>query len=304
VFFLRTEAGKHRFPGNSPPLKLAGGKFAHSIKRIFSSGHISVIKEEVALDAGRKLRALREQLGLTLRQVEALSSKLAAKHKNSGFAIPLSRLSEIESKGVVPSAYRFYCLSVIYRRDLRELLGFYGMDVNQAAADSNLVEAPNSHLSDVLDYAGVVKVPLRTAPDFDPLRTSHLGTLIEEWGVVPLASLNQFANPNYSYGYVGTEDFMMYPILPPGSFVQVDESKNKVMEGSWRSEYERPIFFVETRKGYKCCWCSLKNDQITLQPHPLSPESAEVLRHPQEAEVIGQIVGVAMRLHARHMPSP
>ena len=76
----------------------------------------------------------------------------------------------------------------------------------------------------------------------------------------------------------------MYPILPPGSFVQVDETKNKVGEGIWRSEYERPIYFVEMRDGYTCCWCSTKRDSIVLQPHPLSPVPVRVLKYPQEAE--------------------
>ena len=92
----------------------------------------------------------------------------------------------------------------------------------------------------------------------------------------------------------------MYPILPPGTFVQVDESKDKVVEGTWRSEYERPIYFVESRDGYTCCWCAVKRDNIILQPHPLSPMSIRVLKHPQEAEVIGQVVGVAMRLGEWH----
>jgi hypothetical protein len=76
----------------------------------------------------------------------------------------------------------------------------------------------------------------------------------------------------------------------------VDESRNKVMEGVWRSEYERPIYFVETREGHTCCWCTLKRESLILQPHPLSPVSVRVLRHPQEAEIVGQVVGVAMRL--------
>jgi hypothetical protein len=33
-----------------------------------------------------------------------------------------------------------------------------------------------------------------------------------------------------------------------------------------------------------------------LQPHPLSPAQVRILKHPQEAEVIGQVVGVAMRI--------
>ena len=88
----------------------------------------------------------------------------------------------------------------------------------------------------------------------------------------------------------------MYPLLLPGSFLQVDESRDQVLQGVWRSEYERPIYFVETRQGFTCCWCALDGDQITLQPHPLSPVPVRVVRHPQDAEVIGQVVGVAMRL--------
>jgi hypothetical protein len=79
-------------------------------------------------------------------------------------------------------------------------------------------------------------------------------------------------------------------------FLQVDESRNEVAKGGWRSEYERPIYFVETRQGHTCCWCALNRDEIILQPHPLSPVAARVLRYPQQAEVIGQVVGVAMRL--------
>ncbi len=88
----------------------------------------------------------------------------------------------------------------------------------------------------------------------------------------------------------------MYPLLPPGTFLQVDESRSQVQQRIWRSEYERPIYFVETREGYTCCWCSLKGDQIVLQPHPLSPVAVRVLRHPQEAEVVGQVVGIALKL--------
>ena len=120
--------------------------------------------------------------------------------------------------------------------------------------------------------------------------------MIEQWGVVPLTYLSTLADDRYSYGYIGSEDFTMYPILPPGSFVQVDEAKNRVTDGLWRSEYERPIYFVETRDGYVCSWCHVSRDRITLQSHPLSPVPVRTLKHPQEAEVIGQVVGVAMRL--------
>jgi hypothetical protein len=118
---------------------------------------------------------------------------------------------------------------------------------------------------------------------------------VEQWGTVPLLYLEQFSKVNYTYGYVGSEDLTMYPILPPGSFIQVDESRNKVLEGGWRSEYERPIYFVETREGHTCCWCTMGREDIILQSHPLSPVTPRVVRNSQ-TEIVGQVVGVAMRL--------
>lgn len=251
------------------------------------------------MEAGKRIRALREQLGLTVRDVQAASTLIAEKRKNRGFLLPLSRLFEIENKDVVPSAYRFYSLSVIYRADIRELLGWYGIDVNQAVDDIDLARVPSSHLTHITNFATEARIPVAMNPTFDPVRTTNLGSAIEEWGVVPLTYLQQFAAPKYSYGYIGSEDLTMHPILPPGTFVQIDESKDKVEEGKWQSEYDRPLYFVETREGYKCCWCSLQNGAITLQPHPLSPEPVRTFRYPHEVEVIGQVVGMAMRLGAR-----
>ena len=248
------------------------------------------------LSPGHHLRTLREQLGLTMRDVEIASAALAAKHGNDDFSVPLSRLSDIETKGIVPSIFRLYSLAVIYRCDLREILSCYGIDMNDVAADMKVVSPPKSHRADSLQSATNVRIPVRLDPGFDPRKTANLGRMVEQWGLVPLAYLAEFAQASFTYGYIGTEDFSMYPLLPPGSFIQIDETKNKVIQGVWRSEYERPIYFVETRGGHTCCWCTMRGDHIVLQPHPLSPLQVRVLRHPRDAEVIGQVVGVAMRL--------
>lgn len=74
---------------------------------------------------GQKLRDLRENLGLTMRDVSAASARIAKQEKNIGFRIPISRLHAIE-QGVVPSIYRITSLARVYKRGLRELLGWYG----------------------------------------------------------------------------------------------------------------------------------------------------------------------------------
>lgn len=89
----------------------------------------------------------------------------------------------------------------------------------------------------------------------------------------------------------------MYPIIPPGSFLQVDESRRRVVNSGWRSEFERPVYFVETRDyGFHVGWCSLFDNVLTLHPHPLSPARIKSYRNGQDAEVIGQVVAIAVQL--------
>jgi len=247
--------------------------------------------------AGRNLRTRREKLGLTMRGVELASDCIAEKYRNEQFSIPPSRLSDIETKGLRPCIYRIYTLSVIYRLEPRKLLSWYGLEIDNTVADLDLVSPPRSHLSDIVAGIDTMELLGPTDPVFDNHRSNHLVSMVKQWGLVPLSYVAHFATSEFTYGYVGSQDFTMYPLLPPGAFIQVDETLNEVLEGTW-PEYERPIYFVETRDGFTCCWCSIHRDQVILQPHPLSPAQVRVLRHHHEVEVVGRVVGVAARLVA------
>lgn len=254
--------------------------------------------------AGQKLRIFREQLGYTLRDVEQSSTRLAERLKNEEYAIPLSRLSDIETKGVVPSVFRMYALAVLYRLDFHELIGWYGIDLSRTSADLGDAEPRKTHRAEPPAVAHV-EVPVRLDPSFDLRQTTNLGRMIEQWGLVPLTHLKSLADNGFTYGYIGSEDYTMFPLLLPGTFIQVDESKDVVAEpGMWRSEYERPIYFIETREGHICSWCTVMGDCIIIQPHPLSHVSPRIMRFRQEADVIGQVVGIAMRLDQFSAPVP
>ena len=51
-------------------------------------------------DAGQKLKKRREELKLRYRDVEELSEKIASLHKNDEYLIAISRLADIENRGV------------------------------------------------------------------------------------------------------------------------------------------------------------------------------------------------------------
>jgi transcriptional regulator with XRE-family HTH domain len=244
---------------------------------------------------GLNLRMFREKLGLTLRDVEAASERLVRKHHNQNYLITTGGLSDFETKGVIPGVHHLYSLAIIYRLEFNEILSWYGVDLNQTASDLETSAPPRTHFSQALPSTAEIAKPTRIDPSFDPRTTSNFAPMVKQWGTVPLAYLQQLSKKDYSYGYIGSEDLTMDPILPPGSFVQVDESRNKVFEGSWRTEYDRPIYFVETREGYTCCWCTQSGKELILLPHPLSPARPKVIPAP-EVDLLGQVVGVAMRL--------
>lgn len=96
----------------------------------------------------------------------------------------------------------------------------------------------------------------------------------------------------------------MYPLLRPGSFVQVDTQTRRSPATDWRTEFDRPIYFLELRDGYACSWCEVRGSQITLIPHPLSGCTIRQFAYPDEAELVGQVTAVAMRLAANGEEPP
>src|SRR3984957_7158817 len=82
------------------------------------------------LTAGKNLPGLGKRLDLTMRKVESPSGRIAGRHGNDEFAVSPSRLSDIETKGLVPSIFRLYSLAIIYRIDAREVLSGYGIDLS------------------------------------------------------------------------------------------------------------------------------------------------------------------------------
>jgi len=248
-------------------------------------------------DAGEKLKRVRDRLSLTIRDVEEASRKIASRHQNDEFVVGLSRLSEIENKGTVPTIYRLYSLCSIYRLDPIDVLEWYGVKVGDLGADAIAVEIDRTHtIGFSAINGGEIQFPLALDPGIDVRRTTFLSRLIQRWGRLPLSLLNGFDLKDHRYAFIGAEDWFMYPLIQPGSLILIDESRRKVVNTGWTNEFERPIYFFEHRKGFACGWCTLNAAQLVLQPHPASMCFPEVYQYPEDIDILGQVTGVAMRL--------
>ncbi len=247
--------------------------------------------------AGQRLRRARERLNLRFRDVEQASQSIAERRGNPEFVILISRLSDIENQGTVPSIFRLYSLCCIYRLDMNEVLAWYGVPVESIAADAGLIQIEKTHAIHFNpDGSAVAMLPLSLDPGIDLRRTFFVSEVVQRWGKLPLALLSGIDVSHFRYGFVGTEDWGMYPAIPPGSLIVVDDTKRRIQSAGWQSLSERPIYFLEHRDGYYCRWCSVKEGVISLIPDAASEAPVLNFQYPGEIEVVGQVVGVAMSL--------
>lgn len=253
-------------------------------------------KHHIMEDAGQKLRRVRERLNLRVRDVEQASQKIADKYQNDEFLVLINRLSEIENRNLLPNIFKLYTLCSIYRLNFQEVLEWYGVPLASMSTDAAFAEVPNTHLANFhTNIHGEVVLPLSLDPGIDLKRTTYLSRMIQRWGKLPLMLLDTLNLQDHRYGFIGTEDWFMYPLLQPGSLVMLDETRRKIVNTGWANEFDRPIYFLEHRQGYACGWCYQADDKIILQSHPTSVCPPQVFG-PNDVDIIGQVIGVAMNL--------
>jgi transcriptional regulator with XRE-family HTH domain len=248
-------------------------------------------------DPGERLRRIRMRLGLTSRQVAELSQSIATHGNDAEFSISHSRLVQIENEGSVPSIFKLFTLSAIYGVSFTELLTAY-IDLNAASRLHISMQHASTHLSslDAVEHNRPVPMAVCSSSAVTQDQTSLVSRHSDGWEQLPISVLDNVSERKYRYGFIGLSDLTMYPLIRPGSFVQIDECQRPAPISQYRTEFDRPIYFIETRTGYFCSWCEIADGRLISIPHPLSPCRTRQFAFPSEAEIIGRVTGVTVRL--------
>ncbi len=238
------------------------------------------------------MRNARETLGLTYRKVEQSSLEIANKRGRPEFILHISRLADIENRNVVPSLFKLYSLATIYHLNPLEISGWYEAPFLQTFEDGAAFPSPRTHLH---QFPKCLSAEAKLNSSLNPECTGLLNESAKD--AVPSPGLPQARAERFRYGYIGLSDRRMAPILRPGSMVLVDTLLRTVEDADWMSEYDRPLYFVETRAGYRCGWFQMQKSRLIMQPHTLSRCAPEAWRVPGEAEVVGKVIGVTTYLN-------
>lgn len=247
---------------------------------------------------GSLLKQVRTRLQLGFRDVEKLSSKIAASERDERFYLSAARLAQIENDDETPSHFKSFTLSAIYGLPFYDILTLCGVDPDRIHKYRSELRLPATRpiSTEVYTLDTKVRLPVRLDPSFKWDRTQLINRAVSIWGEIPAVFLLSCNPTQHMYAYIGLEDDTMYPLLRQGSLVMIDESRRDVANGGWNNEFERPIYLVETREAYMCAWCRVDGAEITIIPHPISSAPIRTFNLANEAEVIGQVVSAAIRL--------
>lgn len=239
---------------------------------------------------GLKLRSIRRQWQLSLREVEERSLRFAQERGNQSYQISASWLDRLEREQHELTVNKLIALADIYNLPTEQLL----RSMYPENSDRMLLRPLSSPNATILLTDG----PLEEQAKY--LLPDTLGPNDPPEETTLLAHDNSYASTQYRRGIIGKRDRTLDPMIPAGSMVQIDTQKRAISSRKDRNahEFQRPIYFLTTRDGYVCGWCELdrNSDWLTLVPHPLSPATSRRWRYKKEIESIGRVTFVAIRL--------
>jgi len=240
--------------------------------------------------AGQKLKLLRNRRNITGREVEQASERIAEVKGDKRFRISNGWLAQLENGASEPSICKLFSLGVIYHANILDLLRLYNIDVEDQEKYESIA---NPHLTQLLPKTSAADG--RLGEELSIEAANRATSLLSEVAPRHPSAGDGNGNSHIAYGYVGSTDLTMYPLIRPGSLLQIDTSQTKLHTATWHNEFERPIFFIELRGGYACGWCELQGNQLLIVPHPSSPATIRRFTYPREAEIVGRVIGYHTR---------
>jgi hypothetical protein len=218
-------------------------------------------------EGGAKLRAIRQQWQLSLREVEQRSRRIAEERTDPSYQVSSSCLSRLERGEHELTVNKLIALGEIYSISTDRLIRSIYPEHQQPI----ILDQISSRNAAKLPRDETTLLPTEKTPSHTP----------------------------YRLGIIGTLDLTLHPMVPAGSIVQIDTTERDISpKKNWTHEFQRPIYFLKTKGAYFCGWCELDEDSqwLLLIPHPLSSSPSRRWRYGTEVENVGRVISVVNRL--------
>jgi hypothetical protein len=122
--------------------------------------------------------------------------------------------------------------------------------------------------------------------------------LLTTWADIPLLLMLDIDWERGPLVIIGSAEYMMWPLLPPGTLLQLDPKVRTIAGGAW-SEFERPVYLIEYRGRFYCCHAQRKDQMLLLISHAESPSPPTTPVPFREAKIRGQLTPIFRPLATR-----
>jgi transcriptional regulator with XRE-family HTH domain len=167
---------------------------------------------------GARLRAIRQQWRLSLREVEQFSRRIAQEHGDQSYLVSASWLARLERGEHELMVNKLIALAEIYSIPIDHLI----RSIDPGNADT-LILGQLSSPNETLLLAGDPQEP-QTTPFLPPFPVDSVGE------TTLLATQNGQSRTPYRRAIIGRLDLTLDPMIPPGSIVQIDTRNRAISE--------------------------------------------------------------------------
>lgn len=246
---------------------------------------------------GQLLRTARTKPRLSLREVAALSRRIAGLLGDERHFVSPSSLSDYEQFDAPP---RHFHKAVT-------LCSLYGLqfDLFLKAIGIVMAEAGIEPMPDHLARRALEVESLENSDDNDmSRRNGFLEQTLERCQEIPfflrrsIRTLSGLENASLDdWFWIGGEHDVLYPLLTSGLFALVNRRDRRPINFTSKPAWQQPVYVIQMRDGtYLCACCGIENGTLVIYPYSHQFRRSERLRYHHDAEVVGRIVTVARKL--------
>jgi hypothetical protein len=129
----------------------------------------------------------------------------------------------------------------------------------------------------------------------DPASALH--HLLTIWSETPMLLMLDIDWRRGPLVWVGKADRFMWPLIPPGSLLQLDQEERTV--DAEDGEFERPVYLIEYRGRFHCCHAQRRGEKLLMISHHESGERPSIAVPSKEARVRGRLTTIFRPLATR-----
>jgi transcriptional regulator with XRE-family HTH domain len=243
------------------------------------------------------LEKARIRAGLSFRTASKLSREIAKTLGDDRYFASAGTLSDYEAGDKLPRhIHKLFTLAIVYSVAFRALLGSFGIALDSFAKNA-ILSAKKVSARAPATGRRVRRRNQRQPDDFFESMQERFGDLPLFLGSA-LASLSGLSHISLrDVFWVGGQANPLHPALRGAALVLVNRRSKKPRIFSRMPLWTQPLYLLQDRAGsYLLASCAIEDRRLVVYIYPGGSSRTQPVRRYIDAEVVGQIVGVARSL--------